>query len=224
MFRGQAGFPPLEGLGWLRTGSRPPEELTQRNLEGIGDPIEQVDGGVRSPTFEAADIGPIDLGVGGELILRQAAVPDCRKFHATSCQLLIAADHQIDAYITTVYIHHITVQIGLRGHVEFAAMEGSSMRLWIPILLLLLANRPAACEVRLEAISHVGASGYDDQNAGGIELVNKGDPVRIADVILNNREGCTLKVYDPDTVLNDPLQACGTCSSFRTSKRPWLVQ
>ena len=79
------------------------------------------------------------------------------------------------------------------------------MRLWIPILLLLLASRPAACEVRLEAISHVGASGYDDQNAGGIELVNKGDPVRIADVILNNREGCTLKIYDPDTVLNNAL-------------------
>jgi hypothetical protein len=66
-------------LGTPTTGQRPwsvfsglrfNEELGDVGRERLGDPVQKSDGRVLQLPFEAAHVGPIDTGIGGELLLR----------------------------------------------------------------------------------------------------------------------------------------------------------
>jgi hypothetical protein len=68
---------PATATKWLRrrlAWGRHDEELNDRGAEGIRKLLEQRDGWVFQPTFETANVGSIDTGVGGESFLRQIAL------------------------------------------------------------------------------------------------------------------------------------------------------
>ena len=70
-------FRPATTPKWLRrrlAWGRHDEELYDRGAKGIRKLLEQRDGWVFQPTFEAAYVGSIDIGVGGESLLRQVAL------------------------------------------------------------------------------------------------------------------------------------------------------
>ena len=44
----------------------------------------------------------------------------------------------------------------------------------------------------------------------GVELINKGDPVKVLGVTVNGRPGCTLKVYDGHTMMANAVHGVRT--------------
>lgn len=62
----------LQWLGRLIARTGFDEELAELDLKVIGDPVEQVYGWVFAPVLEPAQVRPIDPGVGGEPLLREA--------------------------------------------------------------------------------------------------------------------------------------------------------
>ena len=69
--------PPLLGQAFcclIRSPGRHDEELYDRRAERVRKLLEQRDGRVFQPTFEAAYLGSIDTCVGGESLLRQVAL------------------------------------------------------------------------------------------------------------------------------------------------------
>src|SRR6266446_10112208 len=70
-------FRPATTPKWFRWGlvrSRHDEELDDLRVEGIRQLLEDGDGRVFQPTFEAAYIGSIDSGVGGKSLLGEVAL------------------------------------------------------------------------------------------------------------------------------------------------------
>ena len=68
---------PATATKWLRqrlAWGRHDEELDDLRIEGIRQLLEDGDGRVFQPTFEAAYIGSIDTGVGGKSLLGEVAL------------------------------------------------------------------------------------------------------------------------------------------------------